>query len=65
MAARKRGVRVVQPFGFGCGGFFGIDFHYVAVVQLGIKRHHFAVYFGGKDMVADVGVYRVGKVDRR
>jgi hypothetical protein len=62
MAARERCLGKVEPFLFGPRVLFCLDLYDVAVVELGIKRHHLAVYFSARDMIAEVGVYSVGKV---
>src|SRR5712691_11200151 len=41
------------------------DFDLVAVVQLGAQRDHPAVDLRADAAVADLGVYRIGEVDRR
>ena len=43
---------------------FGIDLNDVAIFEMRIKRDEFTVHFCTGHVVADVGMYRIGKVDR-
>ena len=62
--ARLAGAHVREPGRVGLGVRGGDDLDAVAVAQLGAQRHQLAVDLGRDAAVADVGVHRVGEVDR-
>jgi len=43
----------------------GLDLHLIAVLQLRAQRHRIAVDLAADAGIADVGVNRIGKIDRR
>ena len=43
----------------------GDDLDLIAVAQLGAQRHQFAIDAAGDAAIADIGMHRVGEIDRR
>jgi hypothetical protein len=64
LRARLAGARVGQPGRVGVGVGGGDDLDLVAIAQLAAQRHQVAVDAAGHAAVADVGMHRVGEVDR-
>ena len=65
LRARAAGAHEVQPGRVRPRAGRGDDLDDVAAAQLGAQRHRLAVDLGRDAVVADVGVDRVGEVDRR
>ncbi len=54
----------LQPLRLGRGRLGGDDLHALAAGQLGAQRHQLPVHARGHRVVADVGVHRVGEIER-
>src|ERR1700722_4368154 len=65
LVARTRGLDQAQPVAAGLVAGLGKNLHNIAGMQLMTQRHHAAVHLGTDAGVADLGVNRIGKVDRR
>ena len=65
LGARAAGAHEVEPGRVRARVRRADDLDHVAALQLGAQRHRLAVDVGGDAVVADVGVDRVGEVDRR
>ena len=65
LVAGVRGDDEVQPVAARLVAGLRDDFDDVAVFEAGAERHHLAVDARADALVADVGVNRVGEVDRR
>ena len=65
LVARARGDDEVEPVAARLVARRGDDLDDVAVAQPGAERHHLAVDARADALMADVGVDRVGEVDRR
>ena len=64
VGARLAGAHVLQPAGIGLRMAGSDDLDAVAVAQLLAQGHQLAVHLGGDAAIADVGVHRIGKIDR-
>ena len=61
---RLAGGDEAQPRRLRVLGFGGEDFDLVAILEDGAQRHDPAVDFGSDRLVAEIGVDRIGEIDR-